>query len=247
MKKNVMMRLASFLLVAVLISTSAISGTYAKYVTADDAVDNARVAKWGVVLGVDGTLFSTTYLQKAEGNVPGTGAGVTVESSNSDKLVAPGTQNDTGITVVLNGNPEVDVAVNFTFEVVDNKEIKLVAGDYTDYTKPSGYETDGTPKYDNKFNVATDYYPVVFTLKKDGTQVAQGNVAAIQTYLSTLNTTYEANSDLAGAAGKYQLTWAWDFDDNGAGTYDKADTYLGNETSLQEISVKFSVSATQVD
>ena len=31
MKRNVMMRLASFLLVAVLISTSAISGTYAKY------------------------------------------------------------------------------------------------------------------------------------------------------------------------------------------------------------------------
>ena len=54
MKKNVMMRLASFLLVAVLISTSAISGTYAKYVTTAEGKETARVAKWGVQVGVAG-------------------------------------------------------------------------------------------------------------------------------------------------------------------------------------------------
>ena len=50
MKKNKMMRLASGLLVAVLITTSTISGTFAKYVTTADAKDEARVAKFGVVI-----------------------------------------------------------------------------------------------------------------------------------------------------------------------------------------------------
>ena len=62
MKKNVMMRLACFLLVAVLISTSAISGTYAKYVTEGSSKDTARVAKWGVTVSADySNLFTKTY------------------------------------------------------------------------------------------------------------------------------------------------------------------------------------------
>lgn len=61
MKKNVMMRVASFLLVAVLISTSAISGTYAKYVTEGSGTDSARVAKWGVVIEAESTMFSQEY------------------------------------------------------------------------------------------------------------------------------------------------------------------------------------------
>ena len=47
MKKNRMMRLAAFLLVCVLLTTSVISGTYAKYVSTTTDSDSARVAKWG--------------------------------------------------------------------------------------------------------------------------------------------------------------------------------------------------------
>ena len=45
MKKNRMMRVASALLVAVLLTTCAISGTFAKYITAEDATDSAAQAK----------------------------------------------------------------------------------------------------------------------------------------------------------------------------------------------------------
>ena len=64
MKKNKMMRLASFLLIAVLVSTSAISGTYAKYTTSGFAEDQARVAKWGVTVAADVTTdtFGTDYV-----------------------------------------------------------------------------------------------------------------------------------------------------------------------------------------
>ena len=48
MKKNKTMRLASGLLVAVLLTTCAISGTFAKYVSDATNSDTARVAKWSI-------------------------------------------------------------------------------------------------------------------------------------------------------------------------------------------------------
>ena len=47
MKKNRIMRVFSVLLALTLISTCAISGTFAKYVTRAEGEDAARVAKWG--------------------------------------------------------------------------------------------------------------------------------------------------------------------------------------------------------
>ena len=65
MKKNKMMRLASSLLVAVLLTSSVISGTFAKYVTSDGASDSARVAKFGVIVDVVSNAFSDSYLNNA--------------------------------------------------------------------------------------------------------------------------------------------------------------------------------------
>ena len=64
MKKNKMMRIASVLLVAVLLSTCAIFGTFAKYTTSVTSQDSARVAYWGFQSSnsIDITgLFATTY------------------------------------------------------------------------------------------------------------------------------------------------------------------------------------------
>ena len=47
MKKNTFMRVASALLVAVLLTTCAIAGTFAKYTTSVTGEDQARVAYWG--------------------------------------------------------------------------------------------------------------------------------------------------------------------------------------------------------
>lgn len=47
MKKNRMMRLASLLLVLVLMTSSVVGGTFAKYTTGNNAFAEARVAYWG--------------------------------------------------------------------------------------------------------------------------------------------------------------------------------------------------------
>ena len=256
MKKNTMMRIASFLLIAVLLSTSAISGTYAKYVTADDASDSARVAKWGVKASVDGTLFYNSYKnQKTNYTANEDTIDITVQAfAEAQKVVAPGTENSDGLTIVLDGAPEVDVDVVFTF--VANNEIVLPAGtDYTDYTRPTGAQADGTPIYGNTFDLDAAYYPVVFTLTRNGSPIATGNVAAIQAELALLNKRYDTNQGMAAINGTYELTWAWafegDYTANGANipaaTVDKADTYLGNETTLQNIDVTLTLSVTQVN
>ena len=100
MKKNYVMRFAAVLLVLVLLSTCVVSGTFAKYVTSDDAQDEARVAKWGVTVTVTGDdAFKTAY----DGSV---------QSSTSDDVVAPGTSG-TLATLSITGTPEVDVNIKY--------------------------------------------------------------------------------------------------------------------------------------
>lgn len=237
MKKNKMMRIASVLLVAVILTTCAISGTFAKYVTSGSINDSARVAKWGVTIGAEGTLFSTTYKDSPVAYQEGeTGRDITVQaltSANTD-VVAPGTKNEDGMTFTLTGTPEVDTEIKIA---VTSKDITYKASD-----------TD------------TAYNPVVFTLKNGtGDVLSTGTLATIEAYLEGLSKVYDTNTNLANISantdGTYKLTWAWDFDDNGNGTNDVKDTALGNiaagtvTNSYSNVDTSFAITitATQID
>lgn len=254
MKKNVMMRLASFLLVAVLISTSAISGTYAKYVTEAEGKEAARVAKWGVKVGVKGFdnvndgLFSKTYAADSATSIT-----TTVEAE--DKVVAPGTKNANGVSFTLTGTPEVAVKIDFVVKSSKSDkaiDVVLPAGEYTDWTESVNGE------YKNTYTAA-EYHPVVFTLiDNDSPKVPLkvGTLAEIEAYLEAKTGEYEPNADLskifaANGSGNYTLTWEWAFETG----HDKEDTTLGNiaagTTSLQSAStaldIAVSITATQID
>ena len=99
MKMNKFIRLASVMLMLCLITTCAISGTFAKYTTDGTASDTARVAKWGVTVNVTGSdLFAESY----------NGGQV----SATEDVVAPGTSGTlAGITI--SGSPEVAANVKF--------------------------------------------------------------------------------------------------------------------------------------
>lgn len=272
MKKNTMMRLASGLLVAVLLSTCAISGTFAKYVTSDAASDTARVAKFGVVVTASGSLFDTTY--KTSANTPGAGVADTdgivlsVTSSDTDKLVAPGTKNNTGLTFAITGTPEVDVKIDVVVTQADGtaaalKEVFLAKTDAA--TLPDMTTGNATDKFKNE----EDYYPVKFTLTqtKDGTTtplVDAGRLSAVKTALEGLTAAHiDANKDLSKEIGTLNLTWEWDFDNGGLGTYDQQDTLLGAlaagttltpATSLTlgtdynlDTGIKIAITVTQID
>ncbi|MBQ8474373.1 MAG: hypothetical protein IJ499_01770 [Clostridia bacterium] len=131
MKKNKMMRLASVLLVAVLMTTSVISGTFAKYTTADDADDTARVAKWGVTVTATGSLYGKKYAKATDNKITASTAEETVsvwgKQAANNKVVAPGTKSDEGFHFDINGNPEVDTLVTMSIE---HENIFLAEGKY---------------------------------------------------------------------------------------------------------------------
>ncbi|MBR5471284.1 MAG: hypothetical protein IKU81_04085 [Oscillibacter sp.] len=194
MRKNRMMRAASALLVAVLMTTCTISGTFAKYVTSVESQDAARVAKWGfepVAMDITG-LFDKVYDAGA--------ADYTVESAVD--VIAPGTQGSAQFAFAYdeaNGinAPEVD----YTFkvdttgsEIADsikgnaNIQWKLDGNDYTDWDTFIGqiqaldgdedYEAGELPAaFGTADNTHTVYWRWIFTTgnASDVTDTTMGN------------------------------------------------------------------------
>lgn len=266
MKKNRMMRLASGLLVAVLLTTSVISGTFAKYTTSASSQDSARVAKWGVIIGTTGTGFSDVYKVKS-------GIGYSVDSVNGDLVVAPGTEYTDNALFTISGSPEVAVDVDAV--LADGyQDVFLKAGTYTDFTKVIGYGANDVPLY-GTFTFEKDYYPVQYTL----TQIAEGvtpvtsvtgNLEDIRKALEeyTASAQYAPNTNLNTV---FTLSWEWEFEgektlkiDNADVTFDEetvdaADTWLGNakagimydtvDADAYSTDIKFdiTVTATQID
>ena len=138
MKKNVMMRLSALLLVAVLLTTCVISGTFAKYTTADDATDSATVAAWGIELSVTGD--DVLYDDAKTGNE------VTALKVTTNALAAPGTYQKLA-TVALSGTPEV--AYSITVDV-DLTLANWASGEADD---PASTDVDESV-----------YCPIVFTV-----------------------------------------------------------------------------------
>jgi len=119
MKKNRMMRLASILLVCVLLSTSVISGTFAKYTSTASGTDTAKVAKWDIKL--DGAAIAQTFgfdlfetiVDTVDGNA---------DEEVAANVIAPGTKGS--FDIVLKNDSEVDAQYKIDF-TSDNKNVPL--------------------------------------------------------------------------------------------------------------------------
>ena len=298
--KNKLTRVMSVLLVLTLISTCAISGTFAKYTTGAEGEDAARVAQWGIVLTMDGDLFAEKY--KTDDKTATVEYSV-ISNKEGEAVVAPGTTGD-AFRATVKGTPEV--ATRYTLTIPAGfSDVVLPAGTYTDYTELVKAE-DGTYGYTNTFTLDKDYAPIKWdiTVTKGGTSMSLTEAAAaypqlaaamggtangfaatdavtiVKTYKTqlealilnmvsgasnaqfnvddagniTLSLDFEANKEMDF---EFALKWTWDFDDNGAGTNDKADTFLGNVAAgvVEEVpagvktnlAATFKATATQID
>ena len=112
MKKNKMMRIASVLLVAVLLSTCVISGTFAKYTSTFEADDTARVAKW-VVSVKDKTPASETFVFDLFNTIYDTN-GSAAEGDVDEDLVAPGTWGYMDFVITSASEVTSNYTVDFT-------------------------------------------------------------------------------------------------------------------------------------
>ena len=118
MKKNIAMRVAAFIFILTMITTCAFATTFAKYITADEATDSARVAKWGVTVVVqnDGGSFQTKDASDTTGVTGDTVISAVAEGENKENLVAPGTSGHL-VTITVAGTPEVSTKVTRNVDI----------------------------------------------------------------------------------------------------------------------------------
>ncbi len=226
MKKNTMMRLAAVMLMCVLLTTSVVGGTFAKYVTSETGTDSARVAKWGVTIQANGTTFAEKYNDGPDA------AGTQVVSDV--KVVAPGT-NGTMAKMALSGKPEVKVRVTYDATLDLDGWNLYGGGEYCPIII-----TVGATKYGLESIYASDASVEKCTNIAELESTVVGAIAAY-------NAVYAANQDLSAAAVKTpHVSWQWPYE-NG---HDSADTYLGNQASIGNyptITLTITTTVEQVD
>ncbi|MBQ9744220.1 MAG: hypothetical protein IJW19_03755 [Clostridia bacterium] len=244
MKKVKFLRIASVMLMLCLITTCAISGTFAKYTTSGTATDIARVAKWGVSVAVEGqTAFTTDY---GSGKVTSnTELNTNLDNdalTNLDDVLAPGT-NGTLTTVKITGKPEVKTNVT----VVVNLDLgsKWTLEDASEYcpivfTVNSTEYKLGDPNIDTvaKLEAAVEKAIVNALVGVDGT---------LTTGTTTATKEYAANSDFGAAGSANDLTVSWSWADYVDADTDIKDTYLGNKVTAEGTNnptVSFTISVT---
>ena len=224
MKKNVMMRSASLLLVMVLLTSSVISGTFAKYVTAKKGDDYARVAKFGVEITAIGKMFAKEYDTKNAADIAYVGAKSVVSTEN---VVAPGTSGELS-AIAITGTPEVAVEVKYEATVDFGT---LWVDELGVYYCPIEITIDGT------------------TFK--GTDPAYANIdafeAAIAKAITDQSNKFPAGTTLEDKADcSVSISWAWAFEAND----DVKDTFLGDQAADGEeiyIDIDLRCSVTQID
>ena len=220
MKKNRMMRAASALLIAVLLTTSAISGTFAKYVTSKTGTDTARVAKWGVEITANGETFAEKY--KTDDSV----FTETYSVISTGKVVAPGTEGSMA-SMTLSGTPEVAARVTYTADL-DLSDNWVVNGDF--YC-PLVIKVNDTAFDGRAYTSAADFE------------------MSVENAIAAYSKSYAAGRDLSEVAtDSLGVTWEWPFstsEDN-----DKKDTALGNVAVTGDaatVSLTVNTTVTQID
>ena len=203
MMKNKMMRIASVLLVAVLLSTCVISGTFAKYTTKATATDAARVAHWGFE---EPTAVTFDLFKHGDGNV--------IATVGDDDIIAPGTSASATLNLTFGDNGSIvapEVAYNYSFAATATGSYNAL-DDNTNFVWTLGA---------NEYQTFDQFAAAVAAMSED---VAAGDLPAVQSVT---------------------IGWEWKFvEDDAANT---TDTAMGNATTLDNIAVTLTITATQID
>lgn len=229
MRKNKMLRMASALLILVLLTTSVVGGTFAKYVTTADATDTARVAKWAInykanddtainIVGGDTitfNLFKTVSDDDANAITAGTDDSNVKDGTGNEKIIAPGT----GGKFKMNIENASEVTAKYTIELTDAQANATTNGN----TIPIEYSLDNT----NWTKTITD-------------------LNSNNELLKDIPLNMESSKDVT-------VYWRWAFEDTTDSDRNAKDTDLGNAAATAstgaepKVTVTAKITVTQVD
>lgn len=193
MKRSKTWLLASVLSIVVVFCIGLTGITLAKYVVGRMSIEKARVAKWGVVITVsDESAFKTEYESEDEAGT------LSVKSSSTDRLVAPGTSDSRGMTFAIKGKPEVATKIDVFMSVKSD----VFVDDYYPivFTLKQTVSASGAPM-----------------------ETVSGNLSEIEEAFEgwAANAYFEPNTDLTN---EFNLSWEWKYE-NGS---DEKDEILGS-------------------
>lgn len=155
-KKGFLM-VISILLCSILITSSVVSSTFAKYTTSGSGSSSARVSKWGITVE-SGTELAKTY---KNGNT------VTVQSkgdllSPAEKgIIAPGTSGVLA-SITIEGNPEVAYKIDFSGSLSIGEGF---------------FSSSGLLR--NSDGIAIEYFPIVLALREYNVD-SNGNLTIVK-------------------------------------------------------------------
>ena len=235
-KKNWTLRAAVLMLALVLITSCFVGGTFAKYVTSGSGTDSARVAKFGVTVTANGTMFAKEYATDDQ-TVVGTIAKSVI---STDKVVAPGTtSNGDFVAATITGTPEVAVRVSYKLDA-------------------ASLQLENWKDADDEF-----YCPLVFRVKNNNGntvisgmefQTAEAMKAALVNAVAAYTKDYAPGTDLSGkAAETLTISWEWPFETGADGdkpANNVKDTFLGDEAAAGRaatVSLTLATTVTQID
>lgn len=130
MKKNHMMRIASVLLVVILLTTCAISATFAKYTSTGKATATATVASWDVKL--NNQAFSDTLTFNLFDTAAKDSDGTSAETDVVAGKIAPGTTGSFALT--LTNSSEVNAKYTISYTVNDGSFLQFSIDNGTTWT-----------------------------------------------------------------------------------------------------------------
>lgn len=224
MKKNTAFRTAAILLVLVMVTSSFVGSTFAKYTASSSGMDKARVAYWGMSAPavMEFELFDGEY--------------TSVDSATVSHVVAPGTSKEIYFGIVFSTNfaygtplrPEVDYSFLVKAEAT---------GNYS--------ELDANPNF--KWSLAGSgeelaYYNTIDELL-NAIEALDGSTSGANEY--------EAGEwpPRVYASNACQIGWVWEYETQGEGmaAQDKMDTEMGNMQDLENVTITITITATQID
>lgn len=218
--KNKFMRIAAVTLMLCLVTTCAISGTFAKYTTEASGTDTARVAYWGwtgATMTLD-NLFAKTY---------------STDVKAAEDAIAPGTTGKATFTIAYDNTvanaPEVaykfDVTAsgNIADDIKNNPTIKWAV-----YLQGTADDAIVWGSWDTMIGTINGYSEA---------RVDAGELPAAFD-----------NNEVYVVAWQWAFEGATtDTDADGITDQDELDTAMGNKTTLDEVKITITIKATQIN
>ena len=198
------------LLMAVAVTGYSVSGTYAKYISSVDIIDDARVAKWDFNTDQTMDLFASSYKLVGDNGeytyVQSLGKTTDADGNEiADDVVAPGTHG----TARVEFSGETETNYKFSFEV--NEVINNVRVLSTDAENTTGKNYNPII-FNVKYGYVNEFGGLVYDINESSKDYSGSLEDTINAVNEKLDKVVFGPANNANVQHYLEISWSWAFD-----------------------------------